>query len=105
TPPTAEEVAVITASATAGVTGLAGAESPYRIRRVLAPVRDASGDLLGLLFVFGLASSIFLAWWVTRRLNRVARAATAWSRGDFTDRIADHSRDELGGLSSLLDRM
>jgi signal transduction histidine kinase len=133
TPPTAEEVAAITASASAGVTALAGAESPYRIRRVLAPVRDASGTLLGFLFVelrlplpwrhllvdssfesptvfgflvvFGLASSIFLAWWVTRRLNRVARAATAWSRGDFSDRIADRSRDELGGLSALLDRM
>jgi signal transduction histidine kinase len=133
TPPTANEVAAITASASAGATALAGAESPYRIRRVLAPVRDASGALLGLLFVelrlplpwrhllvdssfesptvfgflvvFGLASSIFLAWWVTRRLNRVARAATAWSRGDFSDRIADRSRDELGGLSSLLDRM
>lgn len=129
--PTPDEIAT-TASST-GVATLAGAESPYRVRRALAPVRDASGHLLGLLFVelrlplpwrhllvdssfesptvfgflvvFGLASSIFLAWWVTRRLNRVARAATAWSRGDFSDRIADGSRDELGGLSSLLDRM
>ena len=112
---------------------LAGADSPYRIRRAIALVRGASGDVLGLLFVelrvplpwrhllvdssfesptvfgflvvFGIASSIFLAWWVTRRLNRVARAATAWSRGDFSDRIGDRSRDELGGLSALLDRM
>jgi len=61
--------------------------------------------VLGFLVVFGIASSIFLAWWVTRRLNHVARAATAWSRGDFSDRIADRSRDELGGLSALLDRM
>src|SRR5215470_6567104 len=51
TTPTADEVAAITASARSGVTALAGAESPYRIRRVLAPVRDASGTLLGLLFV------------------------------------------------------
>lgn len=133
TTPTPAEVGAITASTSTGVAQLEGAESPYRVRRVLAPVRDASGHLLGLLFVelrlplpwrhllvdssfesptvfgflvvFGLASSIFLAWWVTRRLNRVARAATAWSRGDFSDRIADRSRDELGGLSSLLDRM
>ena len=133
TAPTREEVAAASESANDRVAKLAGEESPYRIRRVLAPVRDASGNLLGLLFVelrlplpwrhllvdssfesptvfgflvvFGLASSIFLAWWVTRRLNRVARAATAWSRGDFSDRIADRSRDELGGLSSLLDRM
>jgi signal transduction histidine kinase len=112
---------------------LAGSESPYRIRRTVASLRDASGAVAGLLFVelrlplpwrhllressfesptvlgflavFGLASSIFLAGWVTRRLNRIARAATAWSRGDFSDRIDDPSRDELGGLSALLDRM
>jgi len=112
---------------------LAGAESPNVIRRVLVPVHGAGGELLGLLFVelrlplpwrrllldssfesptvlaflivFGIASSIFLAGWVTRRLNRVAQAATAWSRGDFSNRIGDRSHDELGGLSSLLDRM
>ena len=112
---------------------LPGAESPYRIRRVLTPVRAADGTLRGFLFVelrlpvpwhrflldlslewpivlgyllvFGLASSVFLAAWVTRRLNRVARAATAWSRGDFSDRIGDQSSDELGRLSALLDGM
>ncbi|MEP6485233.1 MAG: histidine kinase [Rudaea sp.] len=112
---------------------LAGADSPYRIRRLLTPVRSHDGNLRGYLFVelrlpvpwrrflldvslewpivlgylivFGIASSFFLATWVTRRLNRVARAASAWSRGDFTDRINDRSRDELGRLSGLLDRM
>jgi signal transduction histidine kinase len=111
---------------------LAGAENPYRIRRVLAPILvdgatagvlfvelrlplpwrrfllDSSFEsptVLAFLIVFGIASSIFLAWWVTRRLNRVASAATAWSRGDFSQGIGDRSRDELGGLSSLLDRM
>ena len=130
--PTTEE-ALRAATSASSATPLQGADSPYRIRRVVAPVRDASGSVLGLLFVelrlplpwrhllgdssfesptvfgflvvFGIASSIFLAWWVTRRLNRVASAATAWSRGDFSDRIGDRSRDELGGLSSLLDRM
>jgi len=108
------------------------AESPYRIRRALAPIAangkldgylllelslpvpwhrfllDASLEwpiVLGYLLVFGIASSFFLATWVTRRLNRVARAATAWSRGDFSDRIGDVSRDELGHLSNLLDAM
>jgi signal transduction histidine kinase len=109
------------------------ADSPYRIRRVLAPIHDAGGALrgyllvelslpvpwhrflldlsldwpivFGYLFVFGIASSFFLTTWVTRRLNRVARAASAWSRGDFSDRIADPSRDELGHLSALLDGM
>jgi signal transduction histidine kinase len=112
---------------------LPGAESPDRIRRVLAPVHAADGSLRGFLFVelrlpvpwrrflldlsvewpivlgyllvFGLASSVFLAAWVTRRLNRVARAATAWSRGDFSDLIDDRSRDEIGRVSALLDSM
>jgi signal transduction histidine kinase len=116
-----------------GAIGLSGSESPHRIRRSVAPLRDAAGGIVGRLFVelrlplpwrhllldssfesptvlgflivFGLASSIFLAGWVTRRLNRIARAATAWSSGDFSDRIADTSRDELGSLSALLDRM
>ena len=131
--PDATEIAAASASTDGTAVRLTGADSPYRVRRTLAPIRDASGALLGLLFVelrvplpwrhllvdssfesptvlgflvvFGIASSIFLAWWVTRRLNHVARAATAWSRGDFSDRIADRSRDELGGLSALLDRM
>ena len=112
---------------------LPGSDDRYTIRRVLAPVHERSGSLRGFLFVelrlpvpwhrflldlslewpiilgyllvFGIASSIFLATWVTRRLNRVARAATAWSRGDFSDRIGDRSRDELGRLSGLLDGM
>jgi signal transduction histidine kinase len=105
----------------------------YTIRRVLVPLHAAGGDVTGWLFVelrvpppwrhllfdssfesptvfaflivFGLASSLFLAAWVTRRLSRIARAATAWSRGDFSDRIDDHSRDEIGGLSDMLDGM
>ena len=109
------------------------AESPYRVRRALAPITGADGGakgyvlvelrlpvpwhrflldlgvewpvVLSYLLVFGVASSFFLATWVTRRLNRVARAATAWSRGDFADRIDDTSRDELGNLSRLLDEM
>jgi signal transduction histidine kinase len=111
---------------------LPGSDDPYTIRRVLAPVHQRDGTrgylfvelrlpvpwhrflldlslewpiVLGYLLVFGIASSIFLATWVTRRLNRVARAATAWSRGDFSDRIDDRSRDELGRLSWLLDGM
>lgn len=102
-------------------------------RRVLTPVRDVTGKLNGFLYlelrlplpwkallndvrfewpivfgyvlVFGLGASFFLATWVTRRLNRVARAATAWRSGDFSESIADRSKDELGRLSDLLDRM
>ncbi|MCE7951914.1 MAG: sensor histidine kinase [Xanthomonadales bacterium PRO7] len=109
------------------------ADSPYRVRRVLMPIHTGAGSLegyllvelrlpvpwhrllfdttlewpivLGYLLVFGLASSFFLVAWVTRRLNRVARAATAWSQGDFSERIGDTSRDELGRLSAQLDDM
>lgn len=112
---------------------LVGSDAPQKVRRVLAPVRAQDGSLLGFLFVelrlplpwhrmlldlslewpvvlgflivFGIASSIFLATWVTRRLNRVAHAATAWSNGDFSESIDDRSGDELGRLSGLLDRM
>ena len=114
---------------------LAGTDSSddASTRRVLAPVRDASGRLNGFVYlelrlplpwkalfndvrfewpivfgyvlVFGLGASFFLATWVTRRLNRVARAATAWRSGDFSETIADRSSDELGRLSQLLDHM
>ena len=112
---------------------LASSATNYTIRRILVPLHDAKGRVPGWLFVelripppwrhllfdasvesptvfaflvvFGLASSLFLAAWVTRRLNRIERAATAWSRGDFSNRIDDHSRDEIGGLSDMLDGM
>jgi len=108
-------------------------DSPYRVRRVLAPVLAPDGRPCGYLLVelrlpvpwhrvlvdatlewpivfaylvlFGIASSFFLATWVTRRLNRVAGAAAAWSRGDFSSLIGDTSRDELGHLSAQLDDM
>jgi signal transduction histidine kinase len=78
---------------------------PLPWRRMMVDSSFESPTVFAFLIVFGVASSIFLAGWVTRRLNHVARAATAWSRGDFSDRINDRSRDELGGLSALLDRM
>ena len=112
---------------------LIGSSNSFTIQRLLVPMHDASGDRLGWLFVelripppwrhllfdssfesptifaflivFGLASSLFLAAWVTRRLSRIERAATAWSRGDFSNRIDDHSQDEIGGLSDMLDGM
>ncbi|HEU4665898.1 MAG TPA: histidine kinase [Dokdonella sp.] len=130
-PPSADERARSAAATTA--IALRGTDAGYRVRRALAPLRDADGTtvgwlalelrlpspwrhllsessfesptVFGFLLVFGIASSIFLAGWVTRRLNRIAYAASAWSRGEFADRIGDRSRDELGALSTLLDRM
>ena len=135
TPQLPNQAELTQAMSAPGTTAIAlrGSEEPYKIRRVVTPLRNASGTLLGLLFiemrlplpwrhllldssfesesmlafliVFGLASSIFLATWVTRRLNRIASAATAWSRGDFSTRVDDRSRDELGSLSAQLNRM
>lgn len=131
--PAAQSPDFVAALSATSPIALASEESPYKIRRLLAPIRSSDGVLHGLLFVelrlpvpwrkflldlslewpivfgylivFGLASSFFLATWVTRRLNRVASAATARSSGDFSHSINDTSSDELGRLSNLLDRM
>ena len=111
---------------------LPGSNSPERVRRVLAavpgpggvrgflllelrlppPWRKLAGDasfewpiLLGYLLIFAIASSLFLVRWVTRRLNHIADAASAWSQGDFSTLIVDETRDELGRLSGQLNRM
>lgn len=131
--PAADSAGFHAALAGQATVALEGSDSPYTIRRVLSPVHAPDGSVRGLLFVelrlpvpwrkflldvslewpiilgylivFGLASSFFLATWVTRRLNRVARAAAGWSRGEFHRLIADRSRDELGLLSGQLDAM
>ena len=55
--------------------------------------------LLGALFGF------FTAWGLTRRIGRLARAARSWSRGDFSAKTKDRSKDELGQLSRELNSM
>ena len=55
--------------------------------------------LLGMIFGF------LTAWGMTRRLGRLARAAQAWSRGDFSVVVKDRSRDEIGQLSRELNDM
>ncbi len=54
---------------------------------------------LGLIFGF------FTAWGITRRIGRLASAARAWSRGDFSVTAKDRSKDELGQLSRELNQM
>ena len=54
---------------------------------------------LGLIFGF------FTAWGITRRIGGLARAAQAWSRGDFSVTAKDRSKDELGQLSRELNQM
>lgn len=57
------------------------------------------------LLVFLLGSAWFLRWRVLGRISRMAEAAGAWARGDFSVVLADRSRDELGRLAQALDRM
>ena len=100
---------------------------------MLAPVRDDDGRVLGaVVATFGLpdltvltlvlfgAGAIALtvpaaiigtifgfvtAWSLTRRLRRLARAARAWSQGEFSVTARDRSKDELGQLSRELNGM
>ncbi len=55
--------------------------------------------------VLGLIFGFFTAWGLTRRLRRLALAAQAWSRGDFSVVARDRSKDELGQLSRELNDM
>jgi NarL family two-component system sensor histidine kinase LiaS len=73
------------------------------------------GILLGLLpFVFtftlgagliGLVAGFVTARGLSRRLRGIARAAAAWSRGDFEVSARDPSADELGWLAQDLNGM
>ncbi len=111
-----------------------GAYSSDRQRLLIsAPIEDDSGEMLGavaavvrlpnlvapLLIVAGVGAVLLLgpaallgtifglvtAWTLTRRLERLAGVAQAWSRGDFSAIARDRSRDELGQLSRELNRM
>ncbi len=61
--------------------------------------------LLGPAAFLGAIFGLFTAWTLTRRLQRLAGAAQAWSRGDFSVVAPDRSKDELGQLSRELNRM
>lgn len=112
---------------------VASDDSPRLLRRYVAPIRDSAHVLRGALvlelrlpvpwrtlsfdwnfewpiliaylLLFGLGSTLFLSRYVTRRLNRIASAAHAWSGGDFSEIIQDQSADELGVLARDLNRM
>ncbi|GCF08641.1 HAMP domain-containing sensor histidine kinase [Dictyobacter arantiisoli] len=54
---------------------------------------------------FGTLFGLLISRNLTRRLERITRAAEAWSRGDFTVAVKDRSTDELGQLTRDLNRM
>jgi NarL family two-component system sensor histidine kinase LiaS len=111
-----------------------GAYSPGREQMlVAAPVEDGGGRVLGAVLVvirlpnltgplfavigvgalaltipaalLGMIFGFLTAWGMTRRLQRLARAAQAWSQGDFSVAVKDRSRDEIGQLSRELNNM
>jgi NarL family two-component system sensor histidine kinase LiaS len=55
--------------------------------------------------ILGMIFGFLTAWGMTRRLQRLARAAQAWSRGDFSVAVKDRSKDEIGELSRELNEM
>ncbi len=55
--------------------------------------------------ILGMIFGFLTAWGMTRRLDRLARAAQAWSGGDFSVVVKDRSRDEIGQLSRELNEM
>jgi NarL family two-component system sensor histidine kinase LiaS len=111
-----------------------GAYSPGRSQMlVAAPIEDNGGQTLGAVLVvvqlpnltgplftvvavgalalavpaalLGMIFGFLTAWGMTRRLQRLARAAQAWSRGDFSVAVKDRSKDEIGQLSRELNDM
>ncbi len=55
--------------------------------------------------LLGTVTGILISRNLVRRLNRIARAASAWSRGEFQVVVWDRSRDELGQLAGDLNGM
>lgn len=55
--------------------------------------------------VIGLLVAQFLARGMISPLREMADAATAMSRGDYTRRVRDHSRDEVGDLARAFNGM
>ncbi len=65
-------------------------------------------SLLFFTIVAGLAGTVYgflAARGPVQRLDRLAEASLAWSQGDFTVRVDDPSRDELGQLAHRLNEM
>jgi NarL family two-component system sensor histidine kinase LiaS len=81
----------------------------FRLPNLTRPLLVAVGlSAVALTVPAALLGTVFgfvTAWGLTRRLQRLARAAQSWSRGDFSVVAKDRSKDELGQLSRELNSM
>jgi signal transduction histidine kinase len=81
----------------------------FRMPNLTGPLLITVGASAVLLMIpaafIGALFGFFTAWGLTRRLRRLALAAQAWSRGDFSVVTRDRSKDELGQLSRELNEM
>ena len=59
----------------------------------------------GLAGLFGIIFGFLNAKFLTSRLDKVTTSARAWSQGNFTVLVDDHSRDELAELGHTLNNM
>ena len=53
----------------------------------------------------GIFFGLIMARWITRRLNRLSNAATAWGNGDFSASVKDNTGDEISDLADGLNHM
>jgi signal transduction histidine kinase len=67
--------------------------------------QPAGISFLLLAILLGTAAGLLISRNLVRRLNRIALAASAWSRGEFQVVVQDRSRDELGQLAGDLNSM
>ncbi len=83
--------------------------STFKMPNPAAPVLITVGVIALLLLIpaalLGAIFGFLTAWGMTRRIGRLAYAADAWSRGDFSVTTKDRSKDELGQLSRELNDM
>lgn len=81
----------------------------FRMPNLTVPVLGIIGvSAVALLVPAGMIGAIFglvTARGPARRLQNLAEASEAWSRGDFSVSVADDSKDEIGHLSRDLNHM
>lgn len=81
----------------------------FRLPNLTVPVLVVIGvSVVALLIPAGIIGTIFglvTARGPARRLQNLAEASEAWSKGDFSVSVKDKSKDEIGQLSRDLNRM